>query len=102
MNTALGPTKTSSPNVTPAYTLTLFWILTRCPIWTPRSTNTFLPSVQPSPMDASVRTWAWCHTDEPSPMLAPVSTVAVGWTETVMTPGSDEGARSPYTVARRG
>ena len=57
MNTADGPTNTSSASSTPWYTDTLFWIFTRSPMTTPSSTNTFLPSVQPVPITAPRRTW---------------------------------------------
>ena len=57
MNTAAGPTKTSSASSTPRYTDTLFWIFTRCPTWTPWSMYTPLAKVHPSPITAPVRMW---------------------------------------------
>src|SRR5438067_7174925 len=58
VNTAPGPTNTSSSIVTPLYTDTLFWILQPEPIRTPASMNTFLPMTHRAPTDEPSRTCA--------------------------------------------
>lgn len=77
VNTALGPTNTSSSRVTPENTETLFWIFTPLPIDAPLSTKTFLPRLQPEPIVAPSRMWQWCQTRVSSPTEAPGSTIAV-------------------------
>jgi hypothetical protein len=44
---------------------------------TPASTYTFLPMMQPAPMRAPSRTWAWFQMLVPSPTTASVDTSAV-------------------------
>src|SRR5437762_12181352 len=79
VNTADGPTKTSSARVTASYRDTLLAMRQPSPTTTAPPTYTFWPSTTPAPSRAPGMTWQKCQTWLPRPSIAPSSTTAVGW-----------------------
>lgn len=79
VNTADGPTKTSSSRVTPSYIETLFWILHPLPIRAVGKTTTFCPNEQRLPTWHPDTRWQKCHIRVSSPMWHPSSMMADGW-----------------------
>src|SRR6476646_8931345 len=61
--------------------------------------KTFCPNEQPAPMRAPAQMCTQCHTRVPSPIVAPASTMAVGWI--VIMPLVLKRQRHTATVARR-
>ena len=78
VKTTLGPQNTSCSSVTPSYIETLFWILQPSPTTALPATKQFWPSDTFRPIRAPAETWQKCQTREPSPILAPGSTIAEG------------------------
>ena len=74
---AFGPTKTSSSNDTPSQSWTPHFTVTRSPMRTSFSTNTWSQMLQSAPMTAPGRTWAKAQILVRGPTRAP-STMAAG------------------------
>ena len=74
---AFGPTKTSSSSVTPSHSCTPHLTVTRSPMDTSFSTNTWSQRLQSAPTTAPGRTCAKAHTRVRGPMRG-LSTSAAG------------------------
>ena len=79
VNTAIGPTKTSSSRVTLSQTQTPFFTITRSPIRAPPSTNTWPQMLQSAPIRAPFMTWAKAQILVPAPTSS-LSQRAFSWT----------------------
>jgi hypothetical protein len=76
---AFGPTNTSSSSVIPLQSWTPDLIVTRSPIRTPPSMNTWSHTLAPAPTTAPGRMWVKAQTRVSAPIRAPFSTIALGW-----------------------
>ena len=110
-NVAFGPTNTSSPSCTPSHSCTPLFMVTRSPITTSFSMNTWSQILQSSPIRAPARTCANAQIRDPRPTASESQAPSgVGSPDTHAWRGSwrmwrrqGRGAgRSPDTAAGRG